>query len=188
MIDGADISIPFITLSGSFHCPQTNSYLKKLCQVQQCGSANLWQTWPPSVTAMILLSITNTSKGPGNKWLRLNRFPFQSYLQPSLWFFRMNDDLSHGIPAAPITTALVASIRRSTLWWLHGFESRTRHFPQHLIREKMIAEEPCWVFKISSVLSLRLPWRWHEITVYNYQHSRHSQMSLGFLLAPAVCH
>ena len=58
--------------------------------------------------------------------------------------FRINDNLSQRMAAAPITTALVAAITRTTLSWLHGFESQTRHLPlsQHLIRKKIIADEP----------------------------------------------
>jgi len=61
VIDGADISIPFTKLSGSFHCPQTNYYLKKLCQVPQYGSANLPP--PKGHGNECVPSITNALKG-----------------------------------------------------------------------------------------------------------------------------
>ncbi len=159
----------------------SNKFLfKKLCQMPQCGSANLWQTCPPGVTEMILPSITNTLKGARNKWLRFNRLLLPVTSAAFSVIFRINDTWSQGMAAAPITTTLVAAIRRTTLSWLHGFESPTRHFPrfQHLIIKKNYCRRTRWVFKISHV-EVSAALKWHEITVCNYQHSRHSQMSLG---------
>lgn len=92
--------------------------------------------------------------------------------------FRINNTLSHWLARAPITTALVAAIRRSKLSWLRAFESQTRHFLlfQHLIKKKNYCRRTRWVFKISHV-EVSAALKWHEIIVYNYQHHRHSRVT-----------